>query len=499
MQSQNQTKTSKIEEFFRDSEAPNSEVQAMAQNFQNEIEQQVVEGYLNFEVKKPNFFRLFTKAPALATAGLFVIGLVLLLVFNQDFRNSSSNSANLAVANKSLLVTEIDGRAGWDTGNGWEEAEVGDRIIPGALFNTTADSYAALDSDTGSIIRLDSLSELKVVDVSESEQQISGLKGSIYSIADTKLIVTLDNVSYQGSARYLMRNLYDEQGIYVFEGSLKATDGQTESIVTSGYKFTKNDTDNSYTLEQFNLDELLSDSFVQWNFEKDADIIPVLNLEEETIIDLTNNSFTDQEQLTLTGSCDANAKIIINGIEVTNSDGKFSIDIDLIEGINEITIETIDTLGNSTEQVLFITRTVLEGLNTPTGNEAESNNSNNSGGSSTPTPTNAPSQPTPTPDNRYITLQANTGLLLLSLDWSNNQGFDSSDEFIVMYEVTSGNPLLYPALNNLPVTGLSYNIINLLGGVTYDVRVCEKVVQGGTQSCGITSNEVTIQVPSILP
>ncbi|MCA9383364.1 hypothetical protein KC909_03290 [Candidatus Dojkabacteria bacterium] len=497
MQSQKQTKTSKIEDFFRDTEAPNTEVQAMAQKFQNEIEQQVVEGYLNFTEKKPTFFSLFTKVPALATVGLFVIGLVLLFLFNPNFRNSSSNSANLAVANKSLVVTEIDGTAGWDIGNGWEEAEVGDRIIPGALFNTTADSYAGLDSDTGSIIRLDSLSELKVVDVSESEQQISGLKGSIYSIADTKLVVTLDNVSYQGSARYLMRNLYDEQGIYVFEGSLKATDGQTESIVTSGYKFTKTDTGNSYTLEKFNLDELLSDSFVQWNFEKDADIIPVLNLEEETIIDLTNNSFTDQEQLTLTGSCDVHAKIIINGIEVTNSDGTFSIDINLIEGINEITIETIDQLGNSTEQVLFITRT-LEGLNNSTGSEAESNASNNSGGNNTPTPTNSPSQPTPTPDNRYITLQANTGLLLISLDWSNNQGFDNSDEFIVMYEVTSGNPLLYPALNNLPVTGLSYNIINLLGGVTYDVRVCEKVVQGGTQSCGITSNEVTIQVPSIL-
>ena len=59
--------------------------------------------------------------------------------------------------------------------------------------------------------------------------------------------------------------------------------------------------------------------------------------------------FSDQSLITLTGSSDSNAVVMIDGVEVDlNENGSFSYDVQLQRGVNIFVIEAVDDVGNVT-------------------------------------------------------------------------------------------------------------------------------------------------------
>lgn len=64
----------------------------------------------------------------------------------------------------------------------------------------------------------------------------------------------------------------------------------------------------------------------------------------------------DQKSVNVSGATDPNVKITINGLwAILDSNNKFSYDLPLKDGANEIKIEAIDPAGNKTEKILNVT------------------------------------------------------------------------------------------------------------------------------------------------
>lgn len=69
-------------------------------------------------------------------------------------------------------------------------------------------------------------------------------------------------------------------------------------------------------------------------------------------------SFTkDQENITVSGTTDENIRITVNGFwAIVDENNKFTYNLRLNEGENQIKIEAIDQAGNKTEKQLKVTR-----------------------------------------------------------------------------------------------------------------------------------------------
>lgn len=184
-----------------------------------------------------------------------------------------------------------------------------------------------------------------------------------------------------------------------------------------------------------------------------------------------NNITTQDAKVTVTGSTDPAATLTINDIKVETSEGKFSKEIELKEGINLILIKA--KLGEkSSIRELKITRG--DGIE-PT---------------ASPTP-----KPTEKPKETGIKLTGGTADGGIKLNWSVS-GLNTPDGFKIVRSTESSSPV-YPGNDYTYVENgnLREYLLDLKDGKSYYIRVCQYIAEGS--KCGVYSNTVHVTAPHV--
>ena len=319
----------------------------------------------------------------------FAISLILIssfLIFltpknDKKFKEPVKKS-NLIGAN----IVYIEGNVEYKDESGvWKRASEGIDLFEGYSVEVLGDGRAIINLDDGSAVRLNSESIVSLDSMNPNHIVLSNEKGEIYSRVvklDREFDIKSDNYIYKSlGTAYKTINKKDKKGVDVYQGDVKFVDvgvkedettenKKKELLIGEGKKYYLVNSENKQSvgnIEKISIEEIEKDDFVAWNRKKDQennefkkemgvlkDSLPPI----VSIISPANLFETEASYVTAKGKTEAGAKVLINGSEVKNDKGEFSLKVNLVTGKNVIEIKVIDGSGNIATKKITVTKRV---------------------------------------------------------------------------------------------------------------------------------------------
>lgn len=210
-----------------------------------------------------------------------IISLIIILVgvgtyyyFNKNQKNSSNTQseiknqmgANIQLIEGSVMVQK-------ENSDRFEEAKANDSVYKNYKIKTGESSKAVLVFDTGDIARLDSNTEVKIIEISSKNIKIENLGGEVYSRVDHvdgknyEVVVSDYSASAIGTAYSTKYNTKDNNLEYkVLDNKIKISKLNKE--LNAGQKAKLNTV--SGVMEESNLENSdIHNGFIAWNKDQD--------------------------------------------------------------------------------------------------------------------------------------------------------------------------------------------------------------------------------------
>ena len=506
MENKETNKNLSAQSFFEENKFDSTPNEVNNTEFKESLREQVLQEYLTFE-EKPKMdtqpkVSFFSRHAILLSASLLCLVTIIAAVV--IFLIPSINKS-----------TVIRGEIAYTEGNvfyktqttEWVKAKKDIVLEQGDSLMVSGVGRSILNLDDGSSIRLSEDTTVTLTSMDPQHIVITNEKGDVYSRvmkADRLFDVVANGVIYRslGTAyktsclNYIADNTpidLDEDNIVtvnsveVYESKVRIlglTDNN-EIVVEQGNKYyvvNMNEPDIAAKVIEVNLADIKSDEFVMWNKEQDEKVqafksqmgilfdikAPTLNLASPM-----DGEETQSETILVSGSTDADTKITVNTVDVTNNNGSFSYLFTLVPGANGIKVIAEDPSGNKSVRNLTVkyTSTVTPSITI----------------TSTKAPTSAPTA--------KITLNGTKVSNGVSFTW-NVVGLDVSKGFKLVKSL-SANPVYpgndYEYLTNQNQRNYTWEIKD---GKTYHFRICQ---YNGSGTCLVYSNDITVQAPSSGP
>lgn len=333
-------------------------------SFRQELQDKLMKTYLQ---TKGGFFMSFIEKLQLRPIQFaLIVSLILLVsgsisIVTQLFRDKpqfqNKLKANLIFAEGTVLAkTPTDDR--------WVEAKTNDVLTENYSLKTGENSKAILELDDGGAIRLQENTEI-----------------ALSSLAPTQIIITEESGnSYHRVAKSKTRQYTVKAGeVEATAQGTAYTVGRKEKMVTvnvidSKVKLNKNNTQlnegqkaifhgetDKLEIESIAKNEVENDLFLAWNKTQDelkGEDTGILgdNTPPSIVITFPEDGLsTKSETITIKGSTEQEAKILVNGEKTENKEGLFEKEVPLILGPNTLTITVTDSAQNSSEKQLKVT------------------------------------------------------------------------------------------------------------------------------------------------
>lgn len=374
----------------------------------------------------------------------------------------------------------------------WQKAESDIELSQGDSVRVSGEGKAIVDLDDGSALRLNNDSAITLTAMGQKHVVITNDQGEVYSrIANLEkrvFEIKAGDTTYQSlGTAYKTINREKIKGVEVYQSKVKiiGVDKKNNLLVEQGeryYLVYADQKDKEKKVEEISLDEIKKDDFVMWNKGQDEKI-DEFKSEQGVLFDLEapkleisspkNDLKTTDEFVTVKGETEDGAKVLINEQGVEVKEGEFTSDYKLVEGVNNIKIEAVDSAGNKIAKSLKVTKKAPEP--TPTETEKET---------ASPKPTASETQ------KAKITLSGSATDSGIKFTWE-VQNIDITKGFKL---VKSENPdPVYPGndyqyLSDSELRAYTWKITD---GKTYYFRICRYTGEG----CENYSNNVQVTAP----
>lgn len=325
------------------------------ERFKNELRDKINQNFIEEQVK-PN--TSFSTKPTLKIIGgitgvLFstVFGFLLissLLSTPEPFEDPSEIIQERSYASVSFQkgTVEISNSNNWNTITQDTEINKGDSI------RVLKDGKATLQFNNGTIVRINSDSQIRIDELAEDRIKINHKSGTIYSrvsdSGDSFSVLIQDTEYIATGTAFKTINLPEKKGIRVYESSVRIVEkdlDNDEIIVSQGEKFFNKVSDDDSlegTVFAMTHEEIKNDEFAIWNMNEDIKIqefkdklgiFVEINLKDENLViaedketETTNNTDNEEVVGTITQPTEEN-KIMPNStptLTITLSPTKIS-------------------------------------------------------------------------------------------------------------------------------------------------------------------------------
>lgn len=415
------------------------------------------------------------------TAAVAVVIAAAAILFNQG-------GVQLTQPTDATLGAEIvysEGTVEYKIDEGWYPVEGTVALSEGASVRTLGEARTIINLDDGSAIRLNYNSEITLSSLDPNDIDVALGGGSVYTRVaklDREFEVVTENARYLSlGTAYKTTTRTDFESVSVYESKVQVDDGEDKKVIEQGkaYNLKAKKEENVDLLYPLTNDQINKDSFALWN--RDYDVQHVENDDELGVFkDLINPDLAvtshqnkqevTSEKITIKGTAEAGAKVLVNGNETPNNNGSFAKEVTLKVGENTINVKAIDDAGNYTMKTLVIIRKQE--------NVATQPPSSNNGGST----------------SGSISISAHQVSNGVKISWTVSN-LDVSQGYKVL-KSTSPNPT-YPS-NNLYYIGDSSarnTVVPVTDGKSYYFRICRYNGSG----CDSYSNTVQVTAPDNTP
>ncbi|MEI7579315.1 MAG: FecR domain-containing protein [bacterium] len=249
-----------------------------------------------------------------------------------------------------------------------------EKLLQGDIITTGKNAKAVIAFKSGSILRLNSNTEVTLTTIDATTKFITLTSGDVYlrrHSSDVDITIDTEKNQYAtlGTA-FRAINTDKIQGVEVYYSKIKFTIKTPAStkIITEGKKYyTIFAADKTKENKILDLDKatILTDAFMIYNkeedellgdFDEEMGFLADVKTLELTISNPADNAIIAENTVTITGTTDPTATIYINNIKVDNKAGEFSYDFKLNEGVNKIVIEAVDAANNKVSKTITVTK-----------------------------------------------------------------------------------------------------------------------------------------------
>jgi|APSaa5957512622_1039677.scaffolds.fasta_scaffold11906_2 hypothetical protein len=330
--------------------------------------------------------RNYYKKPVYKTKKFYIF-LVLILAFVMfvyfSVKNTKENQPDEQKFTDQEFVPQMSAKLTFTDGkieikneeSSWQEIAVNYQIEAGSTVKTDETSKAIITLPDDSVIRMKEKSEVTFVQLGMSDIVLEQLGGNVFHRVnpDSTAIYKVKNDNAELTALGTGFNVLVSSHLTVVtvtESRVKAKIFEGETIksvrtIDTGDKATLNPNkgvDDMITTDELTAADMMEDSWLVWNLEKDREADFFVGIFEETVpIVITEpekaESTTDQETVWLKGETDPQAEIFIAGKEVDNNGGKFEMELLLGTGENEFEI-TVKVGKKMNKKTISITSTM---------------------------------------------------------------------------------------------------------------------------------------------
>ncbi len=416
---------------------------------------------------------------AIVVIGVSILGVLLIMlrysnpVENADDALDEPISAVISI--QAITLVELEGTAEISeitetlAGATFSELKKDDEIKENQFVRTADSSRAIIAFDDGTEVRLDSSTTIYIDTANAESIEITLGIGEIFSrVTESsnrtfKTNTSNDSYTALGTAFTTIQN-ENFEGIESYENKVKTAD-QTTVDEGEAYLRDKNTSDDPI-LSKLDLEKVKTDEFLLWNRDRDLskdeykDKLGFLKDFEGPKLAVSapsNNLNTEAEKVTVKGITDKDAKVTINGVEVSvaGDSGGFNHSISLVVGANKIALVATDPAGNTSKKNLTVTRKEKVVEETPN-----------------------------------ITLVGETGTTGIDLSWSLKEGVEAPDGYKVVY--STGVTPVYGTDASQFSDDLG-TVLPKKDGKQYKIRIC--IYDADANKCANYSNEVKVTAP----
>ena len=187
--------------------------------------------------------------------------------------NPVDNDQSEIIYSQGAAITAVEGTVEYDTGSGWVAVEQGVNLNESDSLRTLENSRAIITLDDGSAIRLDSNSTVTMTKLTVDEVTVDNDGGQVYTrIAPSetrKFYVYIDDQPFMAlGTAYRTTNITDEQGVEVYQSTVKTMDAQEQEInVAEGEAFFVKSkiAEQVDKISKLDIEKLKDDDFLKWN------------------------------------------------------------------------------------------------------------------------------------------------------------------------------------------------------------------------------------------
>ncbi len=238
----------------------------------------------------------------------------------------------------------------------WADIKEGESIKATDTIRTTAGARTIIELPDKSYVRLLENSEIKFNELGMTDIVIEQITGTayhrvndqstaIYRVKDGNIELTALGTAFSATKdagllkvavveSRLKVKIYDQTEII----NMRTLEAGTRATINPGLAIAQ-----MISSEEVQASTLLENEWYSWNLEKDKEKNFSLGIFEKatklTISEPTKTEFeTDKDKITIKGSTEKDAKILVAGKDVENKDGNFEAVVPLLAGDNKIEI-----------------------------------------------------------------------------------------------------------------------------------------------------------------
>ncbi len=324
---------------------------------------------------------------AIIFAVLLIIGIIVFFVMSGT-NGSQKITASLAYMEGDVFSLTSDGK--------WIAAKTGLKLEQGSAIRVGGSGRAVINLTDDSAIRLNSGSTATLTTLDNNHVVVTNSLGEVYArVAKSNRVfdVVVDGVTYRAQGTAFKTIFFQDtatdaedissttsvkgdtilNGVEVYEGKVQiiGSNSANISLISQGEKYfmvNSDEMDQARKIITVTAEDIQKDEFLMWNKDLDSKIsafkdqlgilsnnnAPALKINSPMDEELTNS-----EKIIISGTCDKNAKLTVNGELVKNNNGTFSYDLTLLIGINKIKVIAEDAQGNMAVKNITVTYEVL--------------------------------------------------------------------------------------------------------------------------------------------
>jgi len=297
---------------------------------------------------------------AISLAVLILGGAVVWYVQNKDI--IQPDFVKITPQNQDLAATlayqqgEVQVRV---AGSDWQPVETDTVLHSGDSLKTGQDSKAIIEVENGDKIRAGFNTEIFLTSLNKQNVTITQISGASYSRVAKNLSRVYEVKSGEVTIQALgtaFDTIQSEEAVdvNVVESNVKVLTEKDEAEVAEGKTATVEEGKDDISVDDIDQKNLTNDWYT-WNKEEDSKSTDKLGVLEEyagpslTISSPTSGTHLTSNSVTVSGTVgDPNAKLEINGHEVTNDNGQFTTEVSLVANKNTITVTAENSEGLKT-------------------------------------------------------------------------------------------------------------------------------------------------------